>query len=233
MVRNGSLMQQKMTSHKMVPGGAGRLAAVLLAGLVASASAGAQSLLDEENFDTDLNGWTAGGQAGVQVVWDGARGSPSPGSLRLIPPAESTSGESFKAVGQCRPVEPSHVHTVRADVLADLGDRGGTCFAAPVFYGDVDCQGEGSIGGTGDALPGGDWVTRTQAQTSFASSRAMRVELIMSLEPGTGEAACNFDSVRLYQGLVPVPMPALSAGGLLALIGMLGIAATVVVRRFG
>lgn len=182
-----------------------------------SAGAAAQPLIASEDFDHDISGWTTAGDPGTVVEWDGAMGSPLPGSLAMTAPPGGVTGESFKAVGQCRSVSPEQAYTVEARVRAALGSRSGSCFATPVFYDEADCQGNSSVGGTGDALPEGEWLTTFRSHTSFNSSQSMRVELIMSLGAGDAEATCHFDSIRLYRGRLREPVPLLPLPWLLAL----------------
>lgn len=206
---------------------AARVAALALAAAWAG-GAPAQTLLASENFDEDVSGWAAAGAPGGQVVWDGSVGSPAPGSLALVAPPGGESGQNFKAVGQCRDVRPAQAYTVQARLRAGLDPRRGSCFATPVFYDAADCQGEGSIGGTGDLLPDADWTSRTRSQTSFQSSVSMRVELVMAVGAGDAQATCHFDSVRLYEGRFPQLVPALAPPWLAVLA--LAIAMTAVLR---
>lgn len=192
-----------------------RVAAVIILLALTAAQVRAQVLLEEHEFDNTVAGWSAAGQAGGQVSWDAIQGSPTPGSLRLDAPASSTSPESFKAVSQCRSVEPGQPYTVVAGIRPSLGPRSGRCFAVPVFFDNPDCQGEGSIGGTGDAGADGVWEIEAREQTAFTSSQGLRIELVMSLQPGSGEAYCHFDSVALYRGRVSERVPGPGWPGLL------------------
>lgn len=204
--------------------------ALLGLALAWSAGAPAQPLIASEDFDRDIAGWTAAGDPGTVVEWDGAMGSPLPGSLAMTAPPGGVTGENFKAVGQCRSVRPAQAYTVEARVRAALNSRRGSCFATPVFYDQADCQGDGSIGGTGDALPVAEWMTEFRSHTSFNSSQSMRVELVMSLGAGDAEATCHFDSIRLYLGRFREPVPLLPLPWLLVL--GLALAATAWMRGF-
>lgn len=206
--------------------------ALALLGLALAWSPGApaQPLIASEDFDHGISGWTAAGDPGTVVEWDDAMGSPLPGSLAMTAPPGGVTGENFKAVGQCRSVRPAQAYTVEARIRTALGSRRGSCFATPVFYDQADCQGDGSIGGTGDAFPVAEWLTGFRSHTSFNSSQSMRVELVMSLDAGEAEATCHFDSIRLYLGRFREPVPLLSLPWLLVL--GLALAATAWMRGF-
>lgn len=205
-------------------------AAIALATASPTGIAFASVELQSDDFDTDIAGWSAAGASGSQVAWDGSTGFPSPGSLRLST-AGGASDESFKAAGQCLPAEANRVYSVEAHIDPDLGDRSGACFALPVFFDEPDCQGEGSVTGTGDVVSEGQWQRRVRMVSSFGSSRSVRTELVMTLSTGTGVAACHFDAVRLHEGRLVEPVPALALPGLVMLCAAL--LAGAVMRRRG
>lgn len=196
--------------------------AVILILMGQAGQAHGQTVLDRDTFDTDLSGWAAAGDPAGQTSWDGSRGSPAPGSLRLSVPAGAPNGAEYKSVSQCRSVMPETTYVVQSRVRPDLGVRSGRCFAVPVFYDQSGCQGEGSITGSGDVLPEDQWSPLSRSATSFASSVSMRAEFFMVLESGTGPAACNLDDVALS---VLQPVPTLDRWAVLLLILLVAFAA--------
>lgn len=191
---------------------------LLALAMVWSAGAQAQPSIASENFDDDISGWTAAGDPGAQLTWDGNLGSPEPGSLALIAPLGGATEDGFRAVGQCLDVRPTQPYTVVAQVREAPDSRQKTCLATPVFYDSTDCQGEGSIGGIGDGSSSNGWETKSRSLTSFGTSQSMRIELVMALEAGDSEATCHFDSVRLYEGRFTEAIPFLSLPGLMVLL---------------
>ncbi len=208
----------------------GRWLPLLGLAMLWSAGASAQILIASEEFRDDISGWTAAGDPGGQVIWDGTQGSPAPGSLALIAPPSAATEDGFRAVGQCRNVRPLQAYTVLAQVREAPGPRAHSCLPTPVFYDSTDCQGEGSIGGVGDMPSSGSWRSESRSLTSFNSSLSMRVELVMSAEAGDVEAVCNFDSVRLYEGRFVQTIPFLSPTGVLLLV--LAVACVAWIRGF-
>lgn len=192
--------------------------------------AGAITELDTDHFEFGISGWSAAGAPETQVAWDDTTGSPSPGSLLLSTEAEDAQ-ESYRAVGQCRAAKTNRHYSVKAQINPDLGSRSGSCFAQPVFYDQPDCQGEGSVTGTGDAVGTGDWQRQISTILSFSSTQSVRVELIMSLNPGSGPAACRFDAVGFYEGRLAELVPAVSLPGLVMLAAALALAAALSWQR--
>lgn len=198
------------------------LVAALLALPLSAPRANAQALLQSDTFDNDIADWTAQGDPGAQLDWDGAMGVPDPGSLRLLLPEGNIQGGVFKAAGQCLSAMPNQTYSVVSQVRSDLGSRTGSCFATPVFFDQSGCQGQGSIGGSGDTAPDGRWAWQLREVTSFPGSLSMRVEFVMQVDAGSGEAACHFDSMSLYSGRFSTFVPALRDWGLAALVLMVG-----------
>lgn len=190
---------------------------MLALAMIFSAGVQAQPLIASETFDDDISGWTATGDPGAQLMWDGDLGSPEPGSLALIAPSGGATEDGFRAVGQCLDARPVQAYTVVAQVREALDSRPKTCLATPVFYDSTDCTGEGSIGGIGDSSSSNGWETKSRSLTSFGTSQSMRIEMVMALEAGDIQATCHFDSVRLYEGRLVEAVPILSVPGLMLL----------------
>lgn len=215
-------MISKSTLGKFIPVRPAAMAAVLFACLTGTAAAVTQ--LDEEHFDFGVTGWSAAGAPETEVTWDGETGSPAPGSLLLSAAAEAGQ-DTYKAVGQCQAAKTNRHYSVKAQINPELGNRSGSCFAVPVFYDQADCQGEGSVTGTGDAADTGGWRREISTLLSFTTTQSVRVELVMTLNSGSGPAACRFDTVGFYEGRLAEVVPAVSLPGLAILAAGLGLGA--------
>ncbi len=120
----------------------------MVAGTVMWASAlPAQNLLTNGSFNSDVAGWTVK-EGNAEISWDGANGSPSPGSLRL---SSTRVSSAFEAVGPC-------IETIEDEVLAVTGRvlepaaPGITCFITITIYSESDnCTGSRTI--TGNVPP--------------------------------------------------------------------------------
>ncbi len=112
----------------------------LVAGLTASASA--QNLLVNPNFDTSLNGWQT--IEGVTVSWDGTRdadGSPTSGSARAVWQGAVVTG-LVPVLSQCIEVTPGAPYVFGGKILIPSGQTtSGSAFFLALPYTSPGCSG--------------------------------------------------------------------------------------------
>ncbi|HYX25050.1 MAG TPA: hypothetical protein VFC23_12920 [Thermoanaerobaculia bacterium] len=115
----------------------------LLAGLTASASA--QNLLVNPEFDNGLNGWQTFGQTfgGVTVSWDGldADGSPTSGSARAVWQGPVVTG-LVPVLSQCVEVTPGSPYVFGGKIFIPSGQATpGSAFFIALPYPSPGCSG--------------------------------------------------------------------------------------------
>ncbi|HEX4960775.1 MAG TPA: hypothetical protein VF173_08045 [Thermoanaerobaculia bacterium] len=145
---------------------------LLLAGLTASASA--QNLLVNPNFDTGLGGWQVGGVP--MVSWDGTRdadGSPTSGSARAVWQQPVVTG-IYPVVSQCVEITPGTSYLFGGKVFLPPGQTtSGSGFFVALQFGTSGCSGPpppGSFVQTPPVLIPGSWTETTTTIAAFGHS---------------------------------------------------------------
>lgn len=160
---------------------AGRLPGICLAALIICLSfsadtAGAQNLLPNEGFDTNLDGWTGDT---YQPDWSAmdADAAPDSGSARYLHAIDA--GGVF-LLSPCIPVAAAASYTVRADLRLTPSDGGGVALFVR-SYTTTDCSGDELAVSRPFRLLGnasdGQWNAFESSYASPADAVAVQVEI--------------------------------------------------------
>jgi hypothetical protein len=180
--------------------------AFLLAGWAASASA--QNLLVNPNFDTSLAGWQTTSVPGATSAWDGTRdadGSPTSGSAKGIWSSPTFSG-LVPVVSQCVEVTPGMTYTHGGKIFIPSGQpTSGSAFFLAIVFPNHGCSGPpppSPFLPTPIVTAVGTWTESTAAIAPFGPSLLMTA--YMEASTG-GNFQANFDDMVLEPpgGCVP------------------------------
>lgn len=212
---------------------AGFASALMVAMAAVSMSAGAQNLVSNGQFNTDISGWTlTGGGPESTITWDGANGSPSPGSLRISSTAQ---GANLETLGDCVNGIPGEILSVTGRVMEPTAQFGVTCHIFLIIYNDLNCTGTRTIPANVPPNTPGVWEDSGFAINIPAAGISARPTLTMELSgAGAGEKVCLFDSVVFEsdsRGSPIADIPTLSRSSLFLLMVLVGIAAMGLISR--
>jgi hypothetical protein len=157
----------------------------------------AQTVLIDEPFDFDIAGWNYFGGPEVIMRWDGAKGTPDPGSLQLSSKVElSDFSPLFEAMSECFPVSVGETFQLEAMVRANPRYRD-SCFVSLIFFKGPNCSGQRNFYGNVPPSPPEVWKEDSLLVTVGTGNQSARVSLSLYLSPPAGLTTCNFDSVTL------------------------------------
>lgn len=202
--------------------------------MISSLEAHAKNLVVSSNFVNSIDGWTVGiGGAETMIAWNGADGSPAPGSLRLSSTLESATPTVVDATSQCIDTIPDEIVSASGMVLEPTPQFGVTCYVTLVLYTELNCSGSPVFTSGFPPNTPGVWESSgidVAVTTAFLS---VRPSLTMALNgAGAGEKTCLFDTISVEsdsRGLAAADIPALSWPGMGTLIVLLALVAL----RFG
>jgi hypothetical protein len=199
------------------------------AGLVlwcSAASASAQNLLTNPNFDTDLSGWSVFG-----AVFDGTAGSPTPGSAKFTASVAGTNATIFSGLTQCvSGIVAGTSYDVSGQLRLSSAPPGGTAFVAVAWYTGAACtspvstDGANGVSGATFQTSGGSFVA-----PAGAVSANFTVWIATSTTPGS--FTVNVDDAFLGTPAPPPPVPTVSTGWIVLCGAGLAAAAVSVLRK--
>ncbi|HSS51203.1 MAG TPA: hypothetical protein VLX28_19860 [Thermoanaerobaculia bacterium] len=170
--------------------------AFLLAGWAASASA--QNLLVNPNFDTSLSGWQTSPIAGLTVSWDGTRdaaGSPASGSAKAVWQGAQVTG-IYPVVSQCVEVTPGVPYLFGGKIFIPSGQATpGSAFFIALPFGSPGCSGPpppSAFVQTPNVTALDSWTESTGTITPFGPS--VLVSAYLSPSAG-GSLQANYDDL--------------------------------------
>lgn len=179
------------------------------------------------DFDTDVAGWALIGDEGETMDWDGAIGSPLPGSLRLTAINSSSSGPT--AASECISIAGGSTWELRAMVREAPGSAALNCGLLLLLHDLPDCSDPTAAVVADNSLAGNDWTPLSLTYTAQGEYLGIRAGPSMGVGV-SANGSCNFDSVRLL-GPPSLDVPVLDRGGLLALVAVLAGAGVLLLRR--
>jgi hypothetical protein len=156
-------------------------------GLVAFPAAAA-NLVQNPDFDTNLDGWTVTDGDG-SITLDDTTGSPAAPSMRLNAGGTATDTSASSA---CIPVDDSN----NVDLYVNIKGTAGFATATIATFGDADCTtGLSAIGS--ESFPAtGEWATYSMSDVTLPDgAQSARVVLTASMGSSTSHGDANFDHV--------------------------------------
>jgi hypothetical protein len=175
--------------------------------LCSAASASAQNLLTNPNFNTDLSGWNAFG-----AVFDGSAGSPSPGSAQFGGSLAGTNATISVGLEQCvSGIVAGNTYDISGQLRVSSAPSGGNARVAVSWYSGAGC----TSGISTRTASGVSAATFQQSSGSFvapagAVSAIFSVWIATSTTPGS--FTVNLDNAFLGTPAPPPPVPTLSTG---------------------
>jgi hypothetical protein len=183
----------------------------------------AQNLLSNSTFDSNLTGWT-----GVGSTFDGANGSPAPGSARVsvvgLTPFSNT-GDHFQ---QCVSVVPGTSYNFGGQILNTALPAGGGTGVGVVWFSDGACATPMIAGLSTLVTTTGSWQGVTGTVTAPAGALSATVQDYQTADATGGDVTVNYDSL-FFQ--LETPVPAMNTWWMAALGVFLAMAAGVAIRR--
>jgi hypothetical protein len=163
------------------------------------------NLLTNPTFDTDVNGWTAGGCVTLGLSTANADVMHPAGSA-LVTRLLCASIASPYVAYQCVPVTAGNTYDAAGDLFIAAGNSGSLGAVVTEYWDGADCTGTSlQIVGPGSIPPKGQWVhTSTLSFAPFAAlSASVEMRLTITGPPeGSGPDTVQFDDMRFAR--VPI-----------------------------
>jgi len=203
----------------------------LVVGLLCAMSARSQQeYIVNRQFDSDTVGWSHESFSGSgSMEWDGAIGSPNPGSLKLN--ATGPVAGQYAVSDACFPAAEGTTWTLSAQAREEPGSDPATiCSVVIRVYTTTDCSIPSYTSIDGNPALFNDWTyVEASVQNLFGSPVGMKPVLLNSVSTAAS-GVCHFDDVSLI-GPAPATIPALGPFGLGLLVVVLVLAGTVILRK--
>ncbi len=185
------------------------LPALLAASL--STRAGAQNLLLNGSFDTDISSWSqADPPFGTNAFSTlDANGSPSSGSALVTNNSAVTSRNP--GLLQCRTATPGVFYDYGAKARVSPGQQDSTVYILVNFYTNPICSGSGIGSSRVDFTPSGNWQSlAATAVQAPAGTVAVSFQLLVFKAAAGGSVTANFDDAFLSvtHPVVTIPVAA-------------------------
>ncbi len=183
----------------------------------------AQNLLSNSTFDSNLTGWT-----GIGSTFDGANGSPAPGSARVsvvgLTPFSNT-GDHFQ---QCVSVVAGSNYNVGGQILNTTLPAGGATGVGVIWFSDGACTTAIIAGLSTLVTTTGSWQAVTGTLTAPVGALSATVQDYQTANATGGDVIANYDSL-FFQ--LETPVPTMNPWWMTALGVFLAMAAGVAIRR--
>lgn len=199
--------------------------------LLAMSAKSQQEYLVNRQFDSTTAGWSHESISGSgSVDWDGAVGSPGPGSLRI-----SASGPiaGQLALGDtCFLAAPGSLWTLTAQAREDVGSDPVTiCGVALRVYTTTDCSIPSYTTIESNPALFNNWTTtEVSVENLFGGVRGIKPVLFNSIATAA-DGICHFDDVSLTGPPLASTIPTLGASALAILATALVFAGAAILRR--
>ena len=164
----------------------------------------AQNLLQNPEFNANLDGWTTDVSANWQAT--DSEGVPSSGSARIV---NSNLGGYEGGLSQCVPVTAGKTYEFGARVLAPKSDvvSGSAAIGfRAYFFASPTCSGNAIGVGIGQAVtPHGEWSQVIEFETAPTGATGARPVLIVGTNTGGPSLEASFDHVFFGVGTPTAP----------------------------
>ncbi len=191
--------------------------ALVTVGLLAAASAGAQSVDFFDGFDSNVIGWTSFDPA-VAIRWDGEVDRTDPatsGAAHVVNSRATPDNRPIEYGFACFPIDPALDYEIGGSIWIPPGSDGAVAQLSAVWYRTGSCTGILGFGGSWDVrIPGDDWIDVADVLRPPITASSARLGLmVFRLGPA--------DSVEVYfDDVYFAPEPEAALVALLSLLAL-------------